>query len=179
MEAFLLDRSLASAWLEFALRNRMPSARFSIARDDGYYGPENFSRLADEQERRWKEGRELPLAFLPKGGGDIVAVVKLSEIVRGVFRSCYLGYEVDDSCRRQGYGKEAVKAVVSHAFDTMQLHRIEANIIAENRPSLALAESLGFRNEGMSPKYLYINGNWEDHVHMVLLNEGLDMGSVS
>ncbi|MEG0680254.1 MAG: 30S ribosomal protein S5 alanine N-acetyltransferase, partial [Eubacterium sp.] len=28
-----------------------------------------------------------------------------------------------------------------------------------------------FQNEGLSKKYLKINGQWEDHIHMVLLNE--------
>jgi len=39
-----------------------------------------------------------------------------------------------------------------------------------NLPSLRVAEKCGFQNEGLSPRYLQINGKWEDHVHMVKLN---------
>lgn len=179
MQACLLDRSMADAWLAFEIRNRESARRFSIARDERYYTPENFSRMAEEKERLWGERRELALAFLPKDGDRVIGTVALSQIVYGVFRSCFLGYGIDHEQQRKGYGKEAVRAVADYAFDTLHLHRIEANIMAENEASLALAGSLGFRNEGRSPDYLYINGAWEDHVHMVLLNRRLDMSSLS
>ena len=40
-----------------------------------------------------------------------------------------------------------------------------------NAPSLGAAARAGFRREGISPKYLRINGVWEDHIHMVRLCE--------
>jgi ribosomal-protein-alanine N-acetyltransferase len=65
---------------------------------------------------------------------------------------------------------EAVAAVVELAFGPLQLHRVEANIIPRNMPSRRVVEKLGFVNEGLSPKYLKINGVWEDHMHYVVLN---------
>jgi ribosomal-protein-alanine N-acetyltransferase len=43
-----------------------------------------------------------------------------------------------------------------------------------NRASMKVVEKLGFHNEGLALKYLKINGEWEDHVHMALLNEAMD-----
>ncbi|MFR2405064.1 MAG: GNAT family N-acetyltransferase, partial [Eubacterium callanderi] len=63
---------------------------------------------------------------------------------------------------------------IETAFGPLGLHRIEANIIPRNRASLRVAEKLHFRNEGLSSKYLKINGVWEDHIHMVLLNEEME-----
>ncbi len=103
--------------------------------------------------------------------GRAIGCVCLSSIVYGAFRSCFLAYKVDKDLRRQGYAKEAVLAAVEVAFRGLDLHRIEANIMPRNRASLALARSCGFREEGLSPRYLQICGVWEDHVHMVLLNE--------
>jgi ribosomal-protein-alanine N-acetyltransferase len=77
-----------------------------------------------------------------------------------------------------GIGKEAVSKVVEYAFEVLLLHRIEANIMPRNQASLALAASLGFCNEGLSKNYLYINGKWEDHVNMVLINDSLDMQKI-
>lgn len=37
--------------------------------------------------------------------------------------------------------------------------------------ALRVAEKCGFVGEGVSRAYLRINGKWEDHVHMVLLND--------
>ncbi|GGH34267.1 GNAT family N-acetyltransferase [Paenibacillus segetis] len=43
-----------------------------------------------------------------------------------------------------------------------------------NGASLRIAEKLGFYHEGLAPKYLKINGVWEDHIHMVLRNESME-----
>ena len=41
----------------------------------------------------------------------------------------------------------------------------------KNAPSMRVLQKCGYVNEGFSPKYLCINGVWEDHIHMVKLNE--------
>ncbi|EHL04332.1 hypothetical protein HMPREF0322_05026 [Desulfitobacterium hafniense DP7] len=66
---------------------------------------------------------------------------------------------------------QAVCAVADFAFSDLHLHRIEGNIMPRNQASLRVLEKCGFVNEGMSKKYLKINDIWEDHVHMVLINE--------
>ncbi len=101
-----------------------------------------------------------------------IGCVCLSGVVYGAFRSGTLAYKVDKELRRQGYAKEALRAVIRLAFEGLDLHRLEANIMPRNEASLALVRSCGFRMEGLSPRYLQINGVWEDHVHMALLNEG-------
>ena len=100
-----------------------------------------------------------------------IGCVALNNIILGAFRSCFLAYKMDKELLRQGYASEAVLAVVELAFQGLNLHRIEANILPRNTASLALARRCGFKEEGLSPKYLCINGVWEDHIHMVRLNE--------
>lgn len=38
---------------------------------------------------------------------------------------------------------------------------------------LRVVEKLDFYNESLACKYLKINGQWEDHIHMILLNNNL------
>nr|WP_281201113.1 GNAT family N-acetyltransferase [Orenia metallireducens] len=95
-------------------------------------------------------------------------------MVRGCFQSCYLGYHLDKEEVNNGYMTEALEEAINFLFEEFKLHRIEANIMPKNNPSLRVVQKLGFYNEGLAKKYLTINGKWEDHIHMVLLNEEVE-----
>ena len=99
----------------------------------------------------------------------VVGAVELSQIVAGKFRSAYLGYHIGAPFARQGYMREALEAVLRLAFGALRLHRVEANIQPQNRASIALVKSLGFRREGYSRRYLKIGGRWRDHERWALL----------
>ena len=140
--------------------------------------PEDFCTVAYQKAlmrqdcRAAKENRGLRYwVFRKDAPHTAIGCVALNNIILGAFRSCYLAYKMDQTLLRQGYASEAVLAVVELAFRSLNLHRIEANILPRNAASLALARKCGFKEEGRSPKYLRINGVWEDHIHMVRLNE--------
>jgi ribosomal-protein-alanine N-acetyltransferase len=59
--------------------------------------------------------------------------------------------------------REGLALVVRHAFRSLKLHRLEANIQPANVGSIALVKSLRFEREGYSPRYLKIGGRWRDH----------------
>jgi [ribosomal protein S5]-alanine N-acetyltransferase len=101
----------------------------------------------------------------------LVGVVNLNEIVHGCFRSAYLGYYAFVPHAGRGLMTEGLAQVITHAFGTMKLHRLEANIQPGNLPSKALVKKLGFKREGLSPRYLKINGRWRDHERWAILSE--------
>ena len=104
--------------------------------------------------------------------GDLVGVVNVSEIVRGAFRSAYLGYYAFLPYAGHGYMTEGLHLALRRAFGELGLHRVEANIQPDNLPSRRLARRLGFRREGYSPCYLRVGGRWRDHERWALLVEG-------
>ena len=101
----------------------------------------------------------------------ILGFFNLSQIVRGSLQSAYLGYAVGKPFAGQGYMREGIELVLRHAFLTLRLHRIEANIQPGNGASIALARGAGFRREGFSPRYLKIGGRWRDHERWAILAE--------
>jgi len=103
--------------------------------------------------------------------GAIVGSANLSQIFRGNFRSCYLGYQGGAPYTGRGYVAEGVGLVLRHAFGLLKLHRVEANIQPENAPSIALVKRLGFTLEGRSRRYLKIGGRWRDHERWAMLEE--------
>ncbi|WP_201831234.1 GNAT family N-acetyltransferase [Microvirga zambiensis] len=113
--------------------------------------------------------RSLGFIARERESGRIIGVVNVSEIVRGFFQSAYLGYYGMAGLSGRGLMTEAVGQVVSHGFNALGLHRLEANIQPGNEPSRALVKRLGFRQEGYSPRYLKISGEWRDHERWAVL----------
>jgi [ribosomal protein S5]-alanine N-acetyltransferase len=101
----------------------------------------------------------------------ILGFFNLSQIERGSLQSAYLGYAVGKPFAGKSYMREGIELVLRHAFLTLRLHRIEANIQPGNHASLALARGAGFQREGFSPRYLKIGGRWRDHERWALLAE--------
>jgi len=94
----------------------------------------------------------------------------LSEIVRGVFQACYLGYSLAAAVQGRGYMTEALHEVIRFAFEDLGLHRIMANYMPRNARSAAVLQRIGFTIEGSARDYLYIAGRWEDHILTSLTN---------
>lgn len=102
---------------------------------------------------------------------EIAGVVNVSEIVRGVFQSAYLGYYAFVPHAGRGLMSQGMRAVIEHCFGELKLHRLEANIQPENSRSIALVQRLGFEKEGYSPRYLKISGKWRDHERWAIRSE--------
>jgi len=101
--------------------------------------------------------------------GALVGVVNLTNVVRGLFQSGYLGYYAFVGNERQGLMRQGLQAVIGHAFKSLKLHRLEANIQPGNAASIALVSFCGFRKEGYSPRYLKVGGRWRDHERWALV----------
>jgi ribosomal-protein-alanine N-acetyltransferase len=93
----------------------------------------------------------------------IVGFFNLSEIVRGSLQSAYLAYGAVAGYERCGYMSEGLSLLLVHAFRTLSMHRVEANIQPANSESIALVRRAGFVREGYSERYLKIGGRWRDH----------------
>jgi ribosomal-protein-alanine N-acetyltransferase len=101
----------------------------------------------------------------------LVAVVNLSQIVRGPLQSCYCGFYAHAATAGQGLTRETLELALQYAFTVERLHRVEANVQPGNARSLALVRRLGFRHEGFSRRYLHIDGAWRDHERFAITIE--------
>lgn len=106
---------------------------------------------------------------------QLVAQIGLSQIFRGPFNSCVMGYWGSALTAGQGFVAAGVRHVVAHCFDDsptgLALHRVEANIIPENLASIRIARSAGMILEGFSPNYLQIAGSYRDHLRFAITRE--------
>ena len=115
-------------------------------------------------QRSIANGTALPLFLERRSDGVLLGAITLDHIKRGPAQSGITGYWIAAPHARQGYMREAIKALVHHAFTVMDLSRIEAGCLPENTPSRRLLESCGYKYEGVAQSYLQINGRWRNHV---------------
>ena len=110
------------------------------------------------------QGTALPLMMMRRADNMLLGAITLDNIRRGPVQAGTLGYWIGAPFARQGYMREAIQAVVHHAFQIMDLSRVEAACLPENVPSRGVLETCGFKYEGVAQSYLQINGRWRNHV---------------
>ena len=130
-----------------------------------------FRQSTRTMRREAKQGRAMP--FVIEFRGKFVGQINVSDITKGALWSCHIGYWIDEAVSNRGIMTTAVALVTDHLMFTGKLHRVELAIRPENVPSNQLAQSLGFRFEGLRKSFLHINGDWCDHNIYVLLKEDL------
>jgi ribosomal-protein-alanine N-acetyltransferase len=110
------------------------------------------------------QGAALPLFLIRREDQALLGALTLDNIRRGPVQAGTLGYWIGEPHVRQGYMREAIEAVVHHAFTALDLSRIEAACLPENVASRGVLEKCGFKYEGVAQAYLQINGRWRNHV---------------
>ncbi len=133
------------------------------------WADDHLSRRAFTGRVQWAarmrtQGTALPLFLVRRADDQLMGAITLDNIRRGPSQSATVGYWIGQSFARQGFMREALGALVHHAFSELDLSRIEAACLPENAASRAVLEKSGFKYEGVAQSYLQINGRWRNHV---------------
>lgn len=149
-------------------RNKQHLAPWEPIRPDSFYTLEG--QAADIAHRLEEQDGGRGATWVIERGSEIVGRVALSNVARGVFQSCSIGYWVDGAHTGRGLATRAVNAACG-AARLMGLHRVEAATILDNGPSQGVLERCGFHLIGVAPAYLFIAGSWRDHrLYQLLLH---------
>ncbi|HEX4813007.1 MAG TPA: GNAT family protein, partial [Nonomuraea sp.] len=106
-------------------------------------------------------GRAMP--WLLSAGDEVVGRLTLNTIVRGPFLSADLGYWIDAGYAGRGLTTAAVREVCRMADQELGLHRVAAGTLLDNAASQSVLRKCGFEPIGVAPRYLEIDGRWQDH----------------
>ncbi|NNC95798.1 MAG: GNAT family N-acetyltransferase [Chitinophagales bacterium] len=168
----VLDESYSELVLQYLSKNRNFHKPFVPERADYFYTDTFQSNHLKHNQRLFHLKRSIRFHLFRKHQPkQIIGDLAFDNIILGSFLSCYLGYQMDEEEVNQGYMTEGLKKGIEFIFESVGLHRIEANIMPSNERSARVVKKLGFTNEGSAKDYLKINGKWEDHNHWVLLND--------
>ena len=141
-------------------RNREHLARRDPRRDEDFYTDDGQAAAVAGQLASMESG--LSAAWLMVYDGQVVGRVNLNNIVMSVFRSASIGYWVDVDHLRRGLARGSVEFACAQA-QGRGLHRVEAGTMVDNEASQRVLEACGFELFGLAPRYLFIDGAWQDH----------------
>lgn len=148
----------------YRVGNRAHLAPWEPARTPDYFSEDSAREHLAQALAQARAGSALHFAALDRDSGRMVARCAFTNIVRGVFQACHLGFSIAADEQGSGLMHEVVAAGISHMFDHEGLHRIMANHLPRNTRSESLLRRLGFEREGYARSYLRIGSRWEDMV---------------
>lgn len=70
----------------------------------------------------------------------------------------------------RGFGTEATRLMLAHAFETLGLHRIALSVFEFNQRAIRAYASCGFIMEGRARESIWRDGRWWDEITMSILS---------
>ncbi len=165
------DFMYAQALLDYQKRNIDFLTPFVPKRELSFFTLEYQKKVLDQKILFLSEQKEYCFYIFDNINNNLIGSLSLSNIIRGAFQSCFLGYSLDKDYLNRGIMSKSICFIVKFAFNELKLHRIEANVMPRNIPSRKVLEKNNFIEEGFSKQYMLINNKWEDHIHYVLINQ--------
>lgn len=159
------NEEYAPALLTFMTDNREFFAPYEPHREPAFY-TEAFQAqvLRAEFQAMLRHTYIRYYLFLKEDPARIIGTVSFSNISRTDDKSCRVGYKLDEHHTGKGYATEALTLLLPELHKHLHIHRLEADILLENAPSLHLIERLGFTYEGVAKSSHEIRGVWRDHL---------------
>ncbi|WP_404451979.1 GNAT family N-acetyltransferase [Virgibacillus necropolis] len=160
----------AQAMLNLQKENRDFFEEFAMTRSSNFYTIEGQLERIKKATENIKQDEDYYLGIFENGENKLVGTINLFHILRESSQSAVIGYFLDKKYNGKGFMTEATRLIVKFAFDELKLHRIEAGVQPHNIGSIRVLEKSGFHQEGIAKKNTKINGKWEDHQVLAIIN---------
>ena len=103
--------------------------------------------------------------------GRLIGTCQLHTI-HPVHRSAELQIRIGNPTDRgHGYGGEALRLLLDHGFQDLNLHRIDLHVLASNAVAIAAYKKAGFIREGLLRQCVHIGGQYQDLLLMGILRD--------
>lgn len=158
-----LDADDAPNLLELQISNQQFLQPYEPVKQESYFTLQGQQEMIERNRELREEGSKYSFGIFLLDGG-LIGSVNLSNVSRGVFQNCTIGYFIGEAYNGKGYMTEAVSLTLRFAFLHAGLHRVEAGAMPHNLRSQRVLEKAGFAYIGLSPYHVQINGAWEDHL---------------
>ncbi|KFN01896.1 N-acetyltransferase [Bacillus clarus] len=141
-----------------------------------YFGMDSFENIEQAKttiqtfRKRYEEGGVFRWGIEKKGTDQLIGTCGF-HLINSHHKRAEIGYELDDTYWGQGYASEALQAILTYGFETLDFIRLAAVVYVENEASCNLLKKAGFQEEGLLRKYMIQNDVAHDTVLYSLLKE--------
>jgi ribosomal-protein-alanine N-acetyltransferase len=142
-------------------------------RDKKFYTEPFQIFVLEEEFKLSQELKMIRFYIFDKNLNNIFGDLVVSDIKTGYISSCSIGIKIDKKHIKKGIASECLQKVIDFLFTTLNIQRIEANIMPDNLPSLNLFHKLGFKKEGIARSYFFTDGVWQDHLRFSLIRDDI------
>lgn len=160
----------AAELLHLQVENKEFFEQFSMRQPNGFYTEQGQEERIRSFRRDKEKDESYNFGIYSSSESQLLGTINLFQILRGSLQSAFIGYFMDRKQNGKGYTSEAVKLLVHYGFKELKLHRIEAGVMPYNTASIRVLEKAGFYKEGIARKSVNINGKWEDHQVLAIIN---------
>lgn len=119
----------------------------------------------------YPKGTPTELLYKIYDENNLAGYIKLTRI-RWFNRKAEISIMIKKEFQKKGFGTKVMRGIINYAFTKMNLHRLEAEVLEFNEPSIKLMEKLGFKREGSLREAKYNDGKyWDIYRYGLLRNE--------
>jgi RimJ/RimL family protein N-acetyltransferase len=143
-----------------------------------------FREISPEMQERWFEGRvtgnpnQFDFEIRAVVDGEIIDCESFPLIghaslnyVSWTNRTAEFGIYIGDlTYRSGGYGSDALRALISYGFQSLNLNRIWCEVFSNN-DAIDIYRKLGFKDEGRMRSHHFEDGKYHDSLVLGLLRE--------
>jgi ribosomal-protein-alanine N-acetyltransferase len=167
----ILNKDAAPMVLDLYKENKASFECWEPKRPTNFYTLNYQKASLSIEAHQMSEGKLLRYwIFLKNNQKKIIGSVCFHDFLMSPYLCCSLGYKLDHKYVHYGYAYESIKKAIDIIWQDYHIHRIEAFIMPNNKPSLRLIIRLHFIYEGITYSYACINGKWTDHKRYAIIN---------
>lgn len=118
--------------------------------------------------RLYPKDMPMEITFRIELNNELIGEVRLRNL-RWYNRKAEISVLISPKVQGKGFGRDAINAAARYAFERMNLHRLEAEVIEYNKASRLLLEELGFTSEGRLREAKFSSGKYYDIIRYAML----------
>lgn len=122
---------------------------------------EEYKTLVEKYKEWYANVNHFRWGIVLKETNEMIGLIQL-HTKDTLNNNCKVGYIIGYNYNNKGYATEAMKEIISFGFNKLNFHRIEANIVSENKSSIKVAENVGMHFESIKKDGYKLNDKYYD-----------------